>query len=177
MLTPNFECEGLSLKELKPNDFSIVLPVGTWLRQQLTIVENYARQNIDVVNVMSAMNSTRLVYKPFWPGNTLFVRVSSWCQVYRQNVQTGQYESVDIKTPFGRGTYNVTLTMPYIYFGPHKNGEDFSINLRVDQIVFNPEVTQPKPVEVPRPTSLSFKASETKGRRRKSDKLLPEVKA
>ena len=169
LLTPNFQCETLTVKERKPSDFSVLLPVGPWLRDQLNVIETFTRENVDTERLSTVLGSNSLVYKPLWTGNTMFVRVSMWCQVFRQDLETGRYDSVDIKTPLGKGTYNMTLSMPYVYIGPHKNGEDFSISTHVDQIVFIPEAT--------RPTIMSFKAPETKGRRRKSVQPIQDVKA
>lgn len=120
------------------SQFSVLVPVEPWLRDQLNIIEDFAKQNANVGNfIMSSMNA--LSYKPLWPGQRMYIRVSQWCTILRRNIETGKYDSVKLDTPLGPGTYNLTIEVPYIYIGTHKSGEDFSLSLRITQIVFEPE--------------------------------------
>ena len=141
---------------------SALIPIDAWIRQQLNVAEKFATQN--VAN-HSADPTQNMIYKRLWDGDMMFIRVASWCQIFRKNTESGQYEAVDLKA-LGRGTYNITIEVPYIFIGPHKNGEDFSLTLRIIQIAFDPEVEdKARPVAVPLTPS---KAPTAKGRRRKT---------
>lgn len=61
--------------------------------------------------------------------------------------------------------YNITFEALYICTGPHKNGEDFSINLRVIQIMWK------KLAKIPTcPVPIKRKKIEGNGRRRSKNK-------
>ena len=115
---------------------SALIPIDAWIRQQLNVAEKFATQNVANLSVDPTQN---MIYKRLWDGDMMFIRVASWCQIFRKNTESGQYEAVDLKA-LGRGTYNITIEVPYIFIGPHKNGEDFSLTLRIIQIAFDPEV-------------------------------------
>lgn len=110
------------------------------------------------------------VYKPIWQGDMMYVRVSTWCQIFRQTAVKGQFDSVDIKSLTGHGSYNITIEVPYIYIGPHKNGENYSLSMRVIQIVCEPAVESPIQFHFKSPELKpeELKKLETKGRRRKN---------
>ena len=104
----------------------------------------------------------------------MYIRVAKWCQIFKKNTESGQYETADIKA-LGRGTYNVTIEVPYIFIGPHKNGEDYSLTLRLVQIAFDPEVEdKARLTAIP---IIPSKASTAKGRRRKHVSQTEEAKA
>lgn len=166
LLTPNFQSQGLKLKE-NGSDFSVLVPVLPWLRNQLNMVETFAERNVSFTSHTLSTNDT-LIYKPLWGGDMVYVQVSRWCQIFRKNLETGTYDIVDLKTSLGRGTYSITIEVPHVYIGPHKNGENYSLSTRVVQITFEPET--------PPPPSFSFKTVEKRGRPRKNAAQV-EVKA
>ena len=129
-------------------NISVLIPVNEWLRKQLNTLEQYIQQHVAVKDISS---SKELLYRPLWGGENMYLRVAKWCNVLRQNTATGSYDSIPINTPLGPGSYNVTIEVPYVYIGPHKNGEDFSLSISVVQIVYKP-TTQPM-------NSFSFKQS------------------
>lgn len=158
LLTPNFRSFGLMKKHNGAN-VSILLPVEPWLRDQLNMFETFAQQNINSPDHI--LSSDELVYKPLWKGERMYIRVAKWCNILQQNMQTGSYESVNISTPLGPGTYNVTIEVPYIYIGPHKNGENYSLTLRIVQIVYHPELNSPNLIQLtpPKPAGRQEDAS------------------
>lgn len=158
LLTPNFQSDSLKLKE-SGSDFSVLVPVVPWLRNQLNMVETFAEQNVSFASHALPTNGVH-IYKPLWGGDKMYVQMSRWCHIFRKNLETGQYDTVDVKTPLGRGTYNITIEVPYVYIGPHKNGENYSLSTRIVQIVFEPDA--------PPPPSFSFKPLEKRGRPRKN---------
>ncbi len=141
-------------------DHSILIPVVPWLRQQLNAIETFAQANADVskLNLPAGKKAT---YKPLWKGDMMYIRVSRWCQIFKQNLETGEFDSVDISTRFGQGTYSVMIEVPYIYLGPHRKGENFSLTIRVEQVVYMPDK--------PRPNFIAFKTPEVKGGRRRKN--------
>ena len=167
LLTPNFHAWSLRVNE-HGNSCSVLIPIDAWIRQQLNVAEKFATQNVVNHSVDPTQN---MIYKRLWIGDMMYISVASWCQIFKKNRESGQYETVDIKA-LGRGTYTVTIEVPYIFIGPHKNGEDFSLTLRIVQITFDPEVEdRAKPVTIPLTPS---KAPTTKGRRRKNVAAKPQ---
>ena len=158
LLTPNFQAEGLKIKEHGPNNRSLLVPVAPWLRSQFDVVESFARENVNFPSKFLP-SGERTVYKPLYRGDMMYIQISNWCQMFRQAPTSNQCDAINIDTPLGRGTYNVTIEVPYAYIGPHKNGENFSLNLRVIQIYYMPEEL---------PAAISTKTSKAKGRRRKN---------
>ena len=148
------------LKENGP-DFSILIPIEPWLRQQLNTAETFVQQHLKNQPTGPIEN---LIYKPLWAGDMMYVRMANWCQIFKQNRETGQYSSTDLHS-LGRGNYNITIELPYIYIGPHKNGETVSLTTRIVQITFEPENVQK--VAQPAPVTIPIKTSVAKGRRRK----------
>ena len=158
LLTPNFQAEGLKIKENGPNNRSLLVPVAPWLRSQLNVVESFARENVNFPSKFLS-SGERTVYKPLWNGDMMYIQISNYCQMFRQAPMSNQCDAINLDTPLGRGTYNVTIEVPYVYIGPHKKGENFSLNLRVVQVLFMPEEL---------PVAISTKTPKAKGRRRKN---------
>ena len=144
------------------------IPVESWLRSQLTAVEEFAKDNVDL-SCLSPPLPERAIYKPFWHGSCMCVPVAPWCNVLKQNLKTGVFETVPYDTEFGRGTFNISLEVPHIYIGPHKKGETYSLSLSIVQMVFHPE---PEPSLFKKP-----KMPEKKGRGRKENVALETVQA
>ena len=160
LLTPQFHSLGLKIKE-NENGYSVLIPIDPWLRAQLNIAEEFVQKN-----VASDSSGVKPVYKPLWDGPMMYVRVASWCQIYRRLFGTPQYERIDDMKTIGRGLYSITIELPYIYIGPHKNGEHYSTTMRIVQVTHEPEA-ELKAVEMPRVT-IPIKSAPGKGRRKKN---------
>lgn len=156
LLVNNVPSDSLTLKE-NENGISYRVPVEAWLRSQLDIIEHFAQQNVNLSCLDPPPKSA--VYKPLWRGNSMYIHVAPWCNFLRQSFVDGVYETVSRDTQFGRGTFTVSLEVPHIYIGPHKNGENYSLSLAIVQMVFHPEVTPSPPIKE--------KKAEKKGRSRK----------
>ena len=76
------------------------------------------------------------------------------------------YENASMKeTKFGPGSYTVTIEVPYIFIGAHKQGEVYSLTIRAVQILYRPEGAKcPTLTTVP---SIPFKVPEAKGRKKR----------
>lgn len=158
LLSPMFQSLGLRSVENGSNAYSVMIPVDPWLRQQFATAEAFVQQQV---------NDESQIYKPLWKGDMMYVRVAKWCQIFRQTPDTNQYEAID-RNSFGQGSYAVTIEVPYIYIGEHKNGEHYSLCLRVIQIVYSPEKTEKSTnISFPVVPSVAIKAPTSKGRRRK----------
>lgn len=120
---------------------SFCLPIHPSLRKQFDIIERFVQQSIDP-SALPFSSQKDLVYKPLWKGDQMYISVSPLCSFFRFNSKTGEMESVNRSSVCGNGKYNITLQASYIFIGPHKKGEDYSLSLDIVQVVFNPEATQ-----------------------------------
>ena len=160
LLIQNVSSDIIKLKD-NEKSFSLLLPVEGSLRSQLDIIEHFAQKHADVSCLSPP--TTIVSYKPLWRGSTMYIHVAPWCRFLQPNLETGHIESVDSKNfSFERGSFCITLEIPYIYVGPHKNGENASLSLSIVQMALQ--------VEVPSPLPIKFKTTEKRGRPRK---LLP----
>lgn len=126
--------------------------VQPWLRKQFDIIENYVRQNFAPNELPDFSPEKEYVYKPLWRGSEMFVSATPFCSYLQFNSAKGQLESVLRDSIEGKGTYNITLEAPYIYVGPHKYGQDYSLSLDIVQVIFYPEeapFTPPAPAKAP----------------------------
>ena len=158
--TPSFKCEGLKRKQNGPF-LSVLVQIDPWLRQELDKLETYVKENVSFTKTPSSPTDI-VSYRPLWRGNAMYIALSSWCNVIMRNHKTDTFESVSSYDKLGRGTYSISIEVPYVYIGPHKHGEDFSLLLRAVQIVYEPE-----PVA---PTILSAHPSEKPEKPEKSEK-------
>ena len=119
---------------------SICIPVEPWLRQQMNVLENFVKENVNIPDDVANALGHPSKYKPLWDGERMFISVSKWCNFLRYTGNDGVCEQVTPDFHFGSGMYNVNIEVPYIYIGPHKDGYTFSLTLRIVQVVFKPNV-------------------------------------
>ena len=79
-------------------------------------------------------------YRPLYQKENMFVSISHWCNILRLNRESGSFDSVSLPEMNGKGVYSIVMEVPYIYVGDHKNGEKFSVALRIVEIWFEPDV-------------------------------------
>lgn len=145
----------VAMEELPRNDFgksvSFRLPITDWLRKQLDIVEEFVTDNVDLASLPESSSNKTFVYKPLWRGPQMYVSVSPRCDFQCYDSATGVLQSSSLSNMRGKGTYTFTLSVPFIYIGPHKKGEDYSLSLEIVQIIFypfvDPTVIPKKPVK------------------------------
>lgn len=135
---------------------SLLIPVEPWLRAQLDIIEHFAQQNVDVSCL--SQSTKAISYKPLWRGSTMYISIAPWCCFSQQNLETGHFDSVERMALNQKGSFNITVEVPYIYLGPHKNGENVSLSMDIVQVVFQPKALPIAP--------FKLKASEKRGRPR-----------
>ena len=122
------------------NSVSFRLPITAWLRKQLDIIEEFVRDNIDLASLPASSSTKTFVYKPLWRGHQMFVNVSPRCSFQYYNSSTAELQSADLSSMHGKGRYSFTISVPYIYIGPHKKGEDYSLSLEIMQMIFYPHI-------------------------------------
>ena len=139
--------------------YSYEIPVESCLRSQLDAIEHFAQRNVD----FSCLDSppTPAKYKPLWRGDDMIIQVAPWCRVFQQVDETGGFVSPPHPIHVPNSLVNITVEVPYIYIGPHKNGEHFSVSLSIIQMVYYPATTPSLPIKT--------KTAEKKGRPRKEN--------
>ena len=137
LLTPNYESAGLVFQTHGENK-SVLVNIPPKLRSTLNVVEDFVTRNVTLPANAVTPSQNGSFYKSLWPAENVMITLSRWCKIYQLNYETEAYEMVPPDGPFGRGFYQFSFEVPYVYIGPHKEGQSFSLTLRVVQIVFTP---------------------------------------
>jgi hypothetical protein len=153
LLTQGFYSEGGLHRRGDVNNLAVLIPVNEWLRKQLNVIEQHVQENVTFVKDLPSPNN--LVYRPLWGGDFTYLRMAKWCNIFQQDVVTGKFEPKPINTPLGRGYYSVTIEVPYVYIGAHKNGKDYSLSLSVVQIIYKPAVQPSSQCSIEEPPSAN----------------------
>lgn len=180
--SPTFQQNGLIFRENK-GQRAIIVPIDPWLRSQFNVLENFIKEKVTIPDeVLQVVGEAK--YKPLWDRERMCISVSQWCAYFRDNGD-GAFEQIPANSHFGDGTYNVSVEVPYVYIGPHKDGYSFSLTLRIVQVVYKPTLRLLAPSEnqivchstPPPPTpTVALTATQTatkakRGRKRKADVL------
>lgn len=138
LTTSNFEVEKLEIRG-EGNNLSLLIPTQGTLRTQLNILESFATKNVSFpAGLTQSPECKAPLYKALWQADKMFVALSPWCDFYTFNTSNEEYSKTTSKGPFGKGIYHVTLEVPYIYLGDHKDGHLFSLTLRAVQVIYQP---------------------------------------
>ena len=125
----------------------------------------YAQQNVTVPSEYS-LQLAPAGCKPLSQQRLMCILTSQWCNVFQLNRVTDSYDPVHIREiTFGPGKHIVTIELPCLYLGKHRNAETLSLTRRIVQIVYDPDSSVP--------IAISFKAAEIKGRRKKKQQSQP----
>ena len=158
--------EGLKIIYHSDENQSIIIPLDIWLRSQLMSLQTHVVDKVTIPASIPIPPTGKYIYKPICIGNNIAISISHWCSYYGYNHATGVYETVKDMSRFQSGQYNCNIEVSHVYIGPHKNGQNFSISLRVTQIMYKSESEasgQHIPLDTPDLTVKSVK-SETKKR-------------
>ena len=136
--TSLYEAEGLFMTSTNGSMKSTSVAINPILRATLNTVENFAAHNVSLPADAVFPSQTGSLYKPLWPSEWMKISISNWCNFLRLNYETGMYESVAPDSVFAKGLYQISIEIPYIYIGPHKEGQSFSLTLRVVQVLYQP---------------------------------------
>ena len=138
LTTSSFEAEKLEIQGIG-NGLSVLIPTKGTLRTQLNILESFVTDNVTLpAGLTQPSECNAPLYKALWQADKMFVALSPWCDFYTFNNSTQEYSKTTSEGPFGQGIYNVTLEVPYIYIGEHRDGNLFSLSLRVVQVIYQP---------------------------------------
>ena len=135
--TPEVEYSGLHSRVTNGN-ISLAIPVDSWTRTQLNTLEDFAQGHVIIPNDVVAPAGASRDYRPIWPHPVAFVMCSQWCNYFWRNPETGHCTSVTPEHLTRPGLYSFSIEVPYVYIGPHKGGERFSLTLRLVQVTYTP---------------------------------------
>ena len=110
-----------------------------WLRSQLGEIEKFVVSNVKVPENVAKSPNGQYYYKPLKSTNLIFLNISKWCRYFEFSDDDEGYISVNNLAKFTGGTYNMNIEVSHVYIGPHKNGEHYSLSLRIVQIVYKQE--------------------------------------
>ena len=115
---------------------ALAVPVDDWLRTQLLTIEKAVITKVNIpLDVLKSKEGT-YVYRPLLLRDTFFVTVSKWCKYFKFDKTKGGYVLLEEFVPFEKGQYNVNIEVSHVYIGPHKGGQNFSLSLRISQIMY-----------------------------------------
>ena len=141
LTTPPFDANGLNDMGYHRN--AIMTPVKGWLREQLTTLEHFACENIRIPSsVVQPEGTTNALYRPLWQGDELLISRSDWCDYFQFDPVQECYTKLTENVPLLKGTYTFSIEVPYIYIGAHREGQLFSLTLRLIQIIYQPPLPQ-----------------------------------
>ena len=138
LTTSNFVAEKLEIRGEGKN-LSVLVPTQGTLRTQLNILESFVTAKVTFPAGLTQPSDCKApLYKSLWQADKMFVSLSPRCDFNNFNKTTEENAKTTKEGPFGQGIYHVTLEAPYIYIGEHKDGNLFSLSLRVVQVIYQP---------------------------------------
>ena len=120
----------------QPNMKALSVPLDDWLRTQLSTIEKAVMMKVNIPLDVPKSKEGAYVYRPLLLKDSLLVTVSKWCKYFKFDKSRGAYELVEKFVPFVKGQYSVNIEVSHVYIGPHKGGQNFSLSLRVSQIMY-----------------------------------------
>ena len=115
---------------------ALAVPVDTWLRTQLSTIEKAVMMKVTIPPDVPKSKEGAYLYRPLLLRDTLFLTVSKWCKYFKYDKSKGGYTLLEKFIPFEKGQYNVNIEVAHVYIGPHKGGQNFSLSLRITQIMY-----------------------------------------
>ena len=122
----------------KPNNMkALSVPVDDWLRTQLSTVEKAVMAKVNIPLDIPKSTAGTYAFRPLLLKDTLLVTVSKWCKYFKFDKSKGAYELLEEFIPFKKGQFSVNIEVSHVYIGPHKGGQNFSLSVRITQIMYN----------------------------------------
>ena len=138
--TANYQTKSGLLFYCNRNEMkALAVPVDDWLREQLTNIEKAVMTKVTIPPDVPKSKEGAYVYRPLILRDTLFLSVSKWCRYFKFDSSKGGYTVLENFVPFEKGQYNVNIEVSHVYIGPHKGGQNFSLSLRITQIMYKEE--------------------------------------
>ena len=158
--TPDVEYHGLQTR-ISKGTCSLTVPIDSWTRSQLNMLEGFIQHNVIIPDDVLAPAGSSRDYRPMWPYPVTFIICSQWCNFYWRNAETGTCHSVSPEQLTQPGLFSFSIKVPYVYIGPHKGGERFSLSLRLLQVTYTPLSKVELPQALPPPPPGSEKDTKT----------------
>lgn len=79
------------------------------------------------------------LYKPLYKGDTMCLKVSRFCKYFLYDVDKTVTKITFPDTAFKAGHYVYLIRVSHLYVGHHKNGEQCSLSLDVDEVYYRPD--------------------------------------
>ena len=172
--TPEVEYHGLQTR-MTNGAQSLTVPIDSWTRNQLNTLESFVQCNVVIPDDVLAPAGSSRDYRPLWPYPMTFIICSQWCNYYWKNPETGMCLSVSPEQLTQPGLFSFSIEAPFVYIGPHKSGERYSLSLRLLQVTYTPlsKIQSTCAMSSPPPPPESEK--ETKTRRGQQIPVLPDL--
>ena len=133
---PSFHAEhGPYIRKWESGARTLAMPLSPVLKSDLVKIQNSVSDRIVIPEDVIHYPHRKL--KAVYLGDSMFITLSKWCNVFKFVDGRNAYECIDVDD-FGKGEYFVTLEVSHVYIGPHQNGENCSLSLRVVSIVYKP---------------------------------------
>lgn len=141
IVTSNYHTEhGIFRYKHNEDISSMSVPLDDWLHSQLFLLQDYVINNTTFPDDVPKKSDGTYLFKPLLQENpNMLIPVSKWCKIYKLDQDTGLYGLVDKFPQFEKGTFSATIEVSHVYIGPHLHGHNFSISLRVKQILYSEE--------------------------------------
>lgn len=149
--TPDVEYHGLQMR-MTNGSCSLTVPIDSWTRSQLNTLECFVQCNVVIPEDVLAPAGSSRDYRPMWPYPVTFILCSQWCNYYWKNPETGMCRSVSPEQLTQPGLFSFSIEVPYVYIGPHKGGERYSLSLRLIQVTYTPLTEVEMPCSIPPPS-------------------------
>ena len=109
------------------------MPLSPVLTSDLLKIKNFVSDHIVIPEDVRDHPYKKL--KAVYLGKDVFITMSKWCSLFKFVNGHNAYECIT-ENDFGKGEYYVTIEVSHVYIGPHQNGENCSLSLRVLSIVY-----------------------------------------
>ena len=139
--TPAVTLPELNYHQEWKNCDALLIPLTSWLRQQLTILNDFVRVNVQLPWEFQDSNvPIESLFKPAYDGKSIFIMMSYKCSTsVKVNGVLCQGAPTLRRPQFGYGRYSFSIDIPSVYIAQHKNGQAYSITMRITHIHFEAE--------------------------------------
>ena len=131
----HFTETGLRFYSKGTGNWCVCVPLDDWLRSQLLLIQNFVQANVAIPQ--ECVGDKPIIFKGLsLHGDSILMSVSHWCRFFKYVSEKGLYLTTPNCEDFAGGNYTLNVEVSHVYIGPHKNGETYSISLRVSQITY-----------------------------------------
>ena len=131
--------DGIPLISYGGDRFTITIPMDSWIRQNLSVIERFIQNNVQIPNDVPRCANGSYSFKTLLNKLNLQILLSKWCKFLTYDPNKMCYIAVDFNHFLqhnAKGEFSVKIECAHVYIGPHKNGHQYSLSLRAHQVVF-----------------------------------------